>query len=339
VLAANRFNRYRELGPDQFVRDACPGCGDQVLALKHFGSHAGEETRQQESTAAAYRCTSIAQRSYPPVYTCLHCGLQQVPSSAIPRDLEQLYEEVVDQQYLSNIAARERTFARLFDQIASSLPALPGRMLEVGAYCGLFAREATKHGWQVDGVEPSAWAAKYARETVGVNVHPGFLADNRSRLSRQYDAAVSWDVLEHVRDPLAFARECGDYLPPGGVLCFSTLDVDTWFPRLMQLRWPWLMDMHLYYFDRHVVKELLSRAGFDLIRAETYVHYAFVKYALRSGVRSLPRPVGKLADKLIALIPTRAIVPIGFGDVKVYIARKREPMSGAIGDVLATYQA
>jgi len=328
VLAAKRFNRYRELGPDQFVSDACPGCGDQVLALKHFGNRAGQETREQESSAAAYRCTSVAQRSYPPVYTCLRCGLQQVPASAIPRDLEQLYQDVVDQQYLSNIAARERTFHRLFDQIASSLPATPGRMLEVGAYCGLFAREATKRGWQVDGVEPSAWAAKYARETIGVNVYPGFLADNRSRLSAEYDVVVSWDVLEHVRDPLRFVRECGDYLGPSGMLCFSTLDVDTWFPRLLQLRWPWLMDMHLYYFDRHVVKELLSRAGFDLVRAETYVHYAFVKYALRSAVRSLPAPVGRLANKLIALIPTRAIVPVGFGDVKVYIAGKRKEASG-----------
>jgi len=86
--------------------------------------------------------------------------------------------------------------------------------------------------------------------------------------------------------------------------------------------------MHLYYFDRHVVKELLSRAGFDLVRAETYVHYAFVKYALRSAVRSLPAPVGRLANKLIALIPTRAIVPVGLGDVKVYIAGKRKEASG-----------
>lgn len=327
VLAAKRFNRYRELGPDQFVPDACPGCGDQVLALKHFGNRKSDEAGETPRSVAAYRCTSVTQRSYPPVYTCVNCGLQQVPASVIPRDLEQLYQDVVDEQYLNNIEARERTFRRLFDQIATSLPKAPGRMLEVGAYCGLFAREAMRRGWQVDAVEPSAWAAKYARETLGVNVYAGFLTDNRYRLGDEYDVVVSWDVLEHVRDPLQFVGECREYLAPGGILCFSTLDVDTWFPRLLRLRWPWLMDMHLYYFDRHVVRTLLSRAGFELLRAETYVHYAFVKYALRSAARSIPTSIGNLANKLIALIPTRAIVPVGFGDVKVYIAYKLDVVS------------
>src|SRR3954453_8342128 len=322
TLAAKRFNRYRQLDPDQFVADACPGCGDQVLALKHFGKRSPEEAHLQQLSAAAYRCTSVTQRSYPPVYTCTNCGLQQVPASAIPRDLERLYQDVIDEQYLNNIRARKRTFRRLFEQIASSIPERPGHMLEVGAYCGLFAREAIERGWQVDAVEPSAWAAKYAREIVGVNVHTGFLAENRSALRDNYDVVVSWDVLEHVRDPLEFARECREYLSPGGVLCVSTLDVATWFPRLLQLRWPWLMDMHLYYFDRHVTKELLARGGFELLRAEPYVHYAFVKYALRSAMRSLPGPIGRLTSKLIALIPGSAIVPVGFGDVKVYIARK-----------------
>jgi predicted RNA-binding Zn-ribbon protein involved in translation (DUF1610 family) len=206
VLAAKRFNRYRELGPDQFVSDACPGCGDQVLALKHFANRPSNEARREELSAAAYRCTSVAQRSYPPVYICLNCGLQQVPASAIPRDLEGLYKDVVDEQYLRNIEARDRTFHRLFDQISSSLPTAPGHMLEVGAYCGLFAREATRRGWDVDGVEPSAWAAKYARETIGVNVYTGLLAENGAKLHDEYDVVASWDVLEHVRDPLQFVR-------------------------------------------------------------------------------------------------------------------------------------
>ena len=37
--------------------------------------------------------------------------------------------------------------------------------------------------------------------------------------------------------------------------------------------------------------------------------------------------VGRLASKLIALILTRAIAPVAFGDVKVYIARETETAS------------
>ena len=50
--------------------------------------------------------------------------------------------------------------------------------------------------------------ARYARDVTGVCVHEGLLSENQAKLERKYDAVVSWDVLEHVRDPLRFLREC-----------------------------------------------------------------------------------------------------------------------------------
>ena len=318
VLTTRRLNYLRELAPDTFVNDACPNCHDRVLAMKHLGSRPMGEA----APPRAYHCTSLGSRSYPPVYTCLCCGLQQVPGSMIPPNLESLYQDVVDEQYLSNVKARKRTFRRAFDQIANSLPVTPGRMLEVGAYCGLFMQEAGRRGWVVDGIEPSEWAACYARETLGVNVHGGLLAENRSKLHDKYDVVVSWDVLEHVRDPLQFVRECAEYLDVGGLFCFSTLDVDTWFPRLFGTRWPWLIDMHLYYFDRHVIKDLLARAGLELLRAEPYAHYAHLRYALRSVSRMLPRPLVRTFNALTRLVPSNLMLPVAFGDIKLYVARK-----------------
>ena len=96
ILTARRFNPYRKPTPDTFVDDACPHCGDRVLAMKHLGNRrAGEGVNALSS--AAYRCTSINERSYPPVYICLRCGLRQVPASLMPRELEQLYQKVVDE--------------------------------------------------------------------------------------------------------------------------------------------------------------------------------------------------------------------------------------------------
>jgi dolichol-phosphate mannosyltransferase len=321
-LALKRFLVARNLDPDTFVNDACPNCGDRVLAMKHRGTRDAECVAPNQHEVSAYRCTSAGLRSYPAVYTCLRCGLQQAPASLIPPNLEYLYSQVSDTKYLENIEIRKRTFERAFDQIQSSLPAKPGRMLEVGAYCGLFMREAEQRGWQIDGVEPSVWASNYARETVGVNVHTGLLSENRDKLQPKYDAVVSWDVLEHVRDPLQFVRECADYLDSGGVFCFSSLDVDTWFPRVTGRRWPWLIDMHLQYFDRHVVKDLVSRAGMELLRAESYAHYAKVGYALRGAARMLPRPLERPLAALTRMIPDSLMLPVTFGDIKLYVARK-----------------
>lgn len=318
VLASRRFNWFRDLAPDASVNDACPNCGDRVLAMKHFGS----ARRMGPPSVKAVHCTSVGSHSYPPVYTCLCCGLEQVPASMINSDLETLYQDVTDQQYLLNIEARRHTFRRAFDQITPDLPPRPGKMLEVGAYCGLFMQEAAGRGWQIDGVEPSAWAAHYARDVLEMNVRPGFLADNRPNLDRRYDVVVSWDVLEHVRDPRRFLLDCGSFLDPGGLLCISSLDIDSWPPRLLRKRWPWLIDMHVQYFDRAVMKDLLARAGFELIRAEPYAHYAHLRYALRGAIRILPRSLAWFFNKAVRIVPLKLMVAVNFGDIKLYVARK-----------------
>jgi SAM-dependent methyltransferase len=322
-LALGRLNRLKDMQPDSFVDDACTACGDRVLSMKHFG-HSDRE-QGDEAHAQAYRCTSVGGRQYPPVYTCLCCGLEQVPASLIPENLEELYKDVVDTTYLENIPARRRTFERAFDAIAPHAPPR-ATLLEVGAYCGLFLDEVRNRGWDGVGVEPSQWSSTYARETTGVEVYSGYLSENAGNLRPPYDVVVSWDVLEHVRDPVAFLRECASYVKDDGVLCISTLDVDTWAPRLLKTRWPWLIDMHLYYFGRKTIPFLFRRAGLELVQDASYVHYARLRYFLNGASRALPTFLGRMVAGLAKLVPD-AIVPVSFGDIRMYVLRKATPPS------------
>jgi glycosyltransferase involved in cell wall biosynthesis/2-polyprenyl-3-methyl-5-hydroxy-6-metoxy-1,4-benzoquinol methylase len=322
-LAGKRLLIFRDLEPDTFVQDVCPNCGDRVLAMKHRGSRNPKNMTRTSKDLRAYQCTSVGNRNYPPVYTCLACGLEQVPESLMPQRLELFYKDVVDDKYLLNVDARKYTFQRAFDRIEPDLPRKQHpRMLEVGAYCGLFIKEAERRGWSAHGVEPSTWAARYARDVTGVCVHQGLLSENQAKLERKYDAVVSWDVLEHVRDPLRFLRECAEFLEAGGVFCFSTLDIDTWPPRLLGKRWPWLIDMHVHYFDRHVMQDMLARAGLELLRAESYTHYARLSYVITGAMRVLPEALGTLLRPLMRLAPPRLMVPVALGDIKLYVARK-----------------
>ena len=58
--------------------------------------------------------------------------------------------------------------------------------------------------WDFIGVEPSKWASEYARSQLGINTKTGTLEENFKELKPDYDAVVSWDVLEHLKDPLGF---------------------------------------------------------------------------------------------------------------------------------------
>ena len=319
LLGLRRFEILRDLKPDEIVGDACASCGDRVLAMKHFGSRPSEMA-DANAHSAEYRCTAVGARHYPPVYTCLACGLEQVPASLVPAGLESLYQDVVDTAYVENIPVREKTYKRCFDQIAPFMPQRSRTVLEVGAYCGLFLKEAARRGYQGVGVEPSSWASRYAREQSGVTVHHGYLDALGDRLERRYDLVVSWDVLEHVRDPLAFLKQCGEYLDEGGTLAISTLDVDTWAPRFLGKRWPWLMHMHLFYFSTRTLKTLLRNAGFELIASDRYVHYASARYMYSGGLRILPRLLRTPLSYLSVLVPRRLMIPVAYGDVKLFVA-------------------
>ena len=150
--------------------------------MKHFGSRSKAKSDAEDGQGAEYRCTSVGASDYPPVFTCLRCGLEQVPASLVPASLESAYSNVVDSTYLENRRAREQTFRRSFDKLSAHLPGRVGSLLEVGAYCGLFLKEAERKGWEAEGLkELSKWASTYARDVTGVNVREGFLTINLKR--------------------------------------------------------------------------------------------------------------------------------------------------------------
>ena len=95
-------------------------------------------------------------------------------------------------------------------------------------------------GWETEGVEPSSWAVEIAKNRFDVNIHQGTLAENKVQLGSDFNAAAAWDVLEHVQDPYALLCDINLHLSDGGVMAFSTLDFDNWFPRYFLKSWPWL---------------------------------------------------------------------------------------------------
>ena len=153
-------------------------------------------------------------------------------------------------------------------------------MLEVGSYTGMFLKIARERGFDVLGVEPSVWASSYARDKLQVPTVTGS-ADSIPADTKPFDVVCSWDVLEHVADPMAQLKQINRRLIPGGIYAFSTLDYGNWYPRLMGERWPWLMDMHLYYFDQKVLKQMLAAAGFRVVHQQAYSHIITFEYFLK----------------------------------------------------------
>jgi hypothetical protein len=111
-------------------------------------------------------------------------------------------------------------------------------------------------------------------------------------------------------------------LVPAGIYAFSTLDYGNWYPRLMGERWPWLMDMHLYYFDQKVMKQMLATAGFRMIDKRAYSHIITFEYFLKK-LAALGVPLSDTARGLLARTPLAKLkVRFHFGDIQLYVCEK-----------------
>ncbi len=274
---------------------------------------------QENNDVSAYRCTSMGHASNPQVVTCLRCGLSFATSVGT---CERHYADVVDEQYLTHRAGRYETFRIALERISGFLPK-KGKMLEFGSYCGFFLDLARSNGWKVQGVEPSRWAAEYARRELGLNIVPGTVEEAFAQLEPNNDVIVMWDVLEHVDDPVLLLLQANALLKDGGSLCLSTLDIDNWYARALGRRWPWLMDMHIFYFRDIVLRHILKRAGFEVVMSRAYCHSIEARYLMEKLSVLLPGWLGKVAHSLKPLTP-RFFVPFQFGDIKLYVCRKVE---------------
>ncbi|NIA01840.1 MAG: methyltransferase domain-containing protein [Nitrospirae bacterium] len=317
-LTISRLFNHRDPVSLSLINEKCSNCSSVYLS-EQFPQQL--KPIPEDDRSSSFRCSSMAHTSKPRIAKCLQCGFSQVPYSEHPSDLEDLYMDVIDEDYLNNLHAKKKTFAHCFKRIQRFLPP-PGKLVEVGSYCGLFLKEAQSHGWIVNGIEPSHWAAEYARSTFGLNIIKGTLEKIVSTPMEENDVVVCWDVLEHVRNPKEFLSLMSKLLKPGGILALSTIDIDAWFPRLLGKQWPWILEMHLNYFGSGSLNQMFDEAGFDLVCVEPYRHYSSLRYAYRKFCALFPEKLEKTLSKIGKLMP-EITLPVSLGDIKLYVGKKR----------------
>jgi hypothetical protein len=133
---------------------------------------------------------------------------------------------------------------------------------------------------------------------------------------RSYSTVIAFDVLEHLRDPMAFARRARSWMPAGGLLAVTVPDCRSLIARGLGRRWfqYWPPD-HLYYFTPKNIRRLLASAQFSDVQTRPLPKPLRLDYAVRRLSGTNPRQ-GRIVAAMIAPLP-RAIrtrwwtVPVG----------------------------
>jgi 2-polyprenyl-3-methyl-5-hydroxy-6-metoxy-1,4-benzoquinol methylase len=293
------------------VPDACYLCKGTRLRQRFAARDGGAP-----EGAAAYNCTSFGHRSHPPIWECRDCGMLFQWPMRSAQELLRAYQDVEDPLYVAEKGNRYHTFRRVLKALG---PARGRTLLDVGAYCGYFLDVAREGGFRPEGLELSRWAAGHAR-SLGFTVH-GVPLEELAARGAQYDVVTLWDVVEHFADPRAELAAAFRLVRPGGRIYLSTIDASSLVARLLGAQWPWLMDMHLFYFGRATLAALLEEVGFRVTDVRTYTHIISADYLLRKVGASFT-PVAPVLEGLRRVVPGGWAIPFNLGDNMLMAAER-----------------
>lgn len=262
-----------------------------------------------------YRITHSHRDLVRAVVRCVECGLAVLPA-ALRTVTASTYVESEDPSYTAQGEQRIANAERL-------LRLLPrrGRLLDVGCACGYLLVAAQRLGFDAQGLEPSLWAAEFARREFGLTVWQGLLKD-APFTPASFDAIVLADTIEHLDDPRAALARLRRWLVPGGHLLLLTPDIGSVVARLAGVRWWGLLDDHYFYFDRRTLRRLLELEGFEVERVTALGRV----FALSHWLYKLSQYSSQMHNVAAALARAMRIerlrLPLNLGDQMACIARK-----------------
>jgi SAM-dependent methyltransferase len=250
---------------------------------------------------------------------CTRCGFQYVNPRLRSDLIFSSYTEGEDPAYVSQVEARERTFAGALDEIAR-IAGGKGKLLDIGTAAGAFVAAARSQGWDAEGCEPNKWLAEWGARHYGITIRQGSVYGQPYQ-RQSFDVVTLWDVIEHTPNPRQMLDRCRDLLKPGGVLVVNFPDIGSWIAWGMGRRWLFLTSVHLFYFDRSTMRRMLESAGFTVERTRPHVQRLELDYILFRGAL-LSESLSKSARTVVkALGLSRAQVPYWLGQT-LMIARR-----------------
>jgi 2-polyprenyl-3-methyl-5-hydroxy-6-metoxy-1,4-benzoquinol methylase len=141
-------------------------------------------------------------------------------------------------------------------------------ILDVGCGNGDFVDAGLRAGWDINGIELAQPAVEIA-QSFGLPVKRlDFFSDAIRPAS--HDIVTTFEVLEHLPDPINFLRRAADVVKPGGLVYLTTPNFDCFDRRFLGTAWPVIHREHLTYFTPQIlISAIREKTGLTVIHSET----------------------------------------------------------------------
>ena len=293
----------------------CPTCPDKKESyILYNSSH-----KKDEMYIKDVKCMSEIHLK-PTLYKCKNCNL--IFSEYINVKTEESYTNVEDIRYIQQIPYKKKNFDLLFTKISSYLNS-EQEVLEIGSYYGILGSIIKPYVKKYTGLELSKHAAEYSRNNFNLNIANERLDEflNKDNL---FDVIIMCDVIEHLDNPFDIIRKIEKILKPNGIFIFSTMNMDSFLPKIMRGKYFWIMPQHKFYFTNSTLRYFLKKNNMNIFKIKHDARLVSVEYLLFKLCVFLPKLKFIFKFLLRFNFFKKITIKINLFDLNIYFSKKLE---------------
>ena len=210
---------------------------------------------------------------------CKNCNFQYLNPRIKSEIIYDSYKTNIDQTHLDQDRCRIKTFKKSIKKIINILNIKTFNnynFLDIGSASGAFLRSIKDFGFKETGYEPSKWMVEYGKKNYNINLNQGSIKEVDQTI--KYDFISFWDVLEHVTDLDETLNKVKKISKKNTILILNVPNIDSIACKLMGFKWPFYLNVHLYYFNNASIKKILKKYNFKLINSFPHFQYLELGY-------------------------------------------------------------
>lgn len=171
-----------------------------------------------------------------------------------------------------------------------------GNILDVGCGNGHFLAVAKMHGWNVFGTEYTDIAMAICKQK-GIEMHQGKLDTSFFR-DTKFDVITSFEVLEHINNPLEEVANFNTLLRSNGIVYVTTPNFNSLSRHYLKQKWNIIeYPEHLTYYTPATITRLFDKIGFLPLKIKT-TGISLTRFQQSSGHVTSASDVKKIDENL-----------------------------------------